>query len=92
MIKKDLKTAGKLVNQLINEICERWAQDKNGKEHLIRHCEDSVRDNIDIQPTYSDTFYCLEDFIDVARVCGCGFYMNCKKNQAGIITPTLHIY
>lgn len=93
MIKKDIQTAKKLVNSLINEITDRWASNQNGKYYMIRHTEDSSDTRIVIQPTYSDTFYCyLEDFIHVAEVCGCSLYIDCTKNQDGIMTPTLHIY
>lgn len=92
MIKKDIQTARRLVNSLINEISERWAQNENGKCYLIRHTRESDDTHIAIQPTYSDTFYCLEDFIHVAEVCGCSLYMSCTKNQDGIMTPTLYIY
>ena len=92
MIKKDIQTAEKLVNSLINEIIDRWTSKPGGKAYMIRHTKDSNDKHIAIQPTYSDTFYCIEDFIHVAEVCGCSLYMNCTVNQDGIMTPTLHIY
>lgn len=91
MIKKDLQTAKKLVNQLINEIIDRWGSDQSGEFYMIRHCGIS-EDMIEIQPTYHNVFYVVGDFVHVAEVCGCSFYMDCQENQDGIMTPTLHIY
>ena len=93
MIKKDIQTATRLVNSLINEIIGRWASEPNGKCYMVRHTEESDDTHIVIQPTYSDTFYSfLEDFIQIAKVCGCSLYMNCEENKDGVMTPTLHIY
>lgn len=92
MIKKDIQTAKKLVNSLINEIIDRWGSEQKGKCYMVRHTGKSSDTRIVIQPTYSDTFYCLEDFIHVAEVCGCSLYMDCTENQNGVMTPTLHIY
>lgn len=92
MIKKDIQTAKKLVNSLINEIVDRWSSELRGKAYMVRYTEESDDTHIVIQPTYSDIFYCLEDFIHVAEVCGCSLYMDCTENQDGIMTPTLHIY
>ena len=92
MIKKDIKTAKVLVNSLINEIIDRWASEPDGKAYLVRHTGESNDKHIVIQPTYSDTFYCIEDFIQVAKACGCSLYMTCAENQDDIMTPTLHIY
>lgn len=88
MIKKDIQTAKKLVNSLIKETIS----DQKGRYYMVRHTGESSDTRIVIQPTYSDTFYCLEDFIHVAEVCGCSLYMDCTENQNGIMTPTLHIY
>lgn len=92
MIKKDIQTAERLVNSLINEIIARWSSAPNGKAYMVRHTGESDDTHIVIQPTHSDTFYCLEDFIHVAEVCGCSLYMNCTENHDGIMAPTLHIY
>lgn len=92
MIKKDIQTAERLVNSLINEIIARWSSAPNGKIYMVRHTGESDDTHIVIQPTHSDTFYCLEDFIHVAEVCGCSLYMDCRENHDGIMAPTLHIY
>ena len=92
MIKRDIQTAGKLVNSLINETINRWSSEPNGKVYMIRHTEDSDSEHIVIQPTHSDTFYGIDDYIHVAEVCGCSMYITCKKNLDGKTTPTLHIY
>lgn len=92
MITKDLRTAERLINTLMNEIINRWSGDSSAKCYLVRHTERSDEKHIVIQPTYSDTFYAVEDFIHVAEVCGCSFYINCEPNLANVITPTLHIY
>lgn len=92
MITKDLQVAQRLVNTLINEIIARWSQNPNGKSYMIRHTKDSDDKHIVVQPTHSDTFYALADFIHVAEACGCSLYMDCQENLDGIMTPTLHIY
>lgn len=92
MIAKDLQTAERLVNTLINEIIVHWASVPGGEIYMVRHAEQSDNTHIVIQPTHADTFYCLEDFIHVAEVCGCSLFMDCQENHNGILTPTLHIY
>ena len=91
MINSDIKTASKLCNQLIREINERWAQDKNGRCYLIRRVECSNK-YIALQPKYSETFYGISDFMQVAQACGCGSYVEVRENLEGIKTPTLVIH
>ena len=92
MIKKEKDIAEKLVNSVINQINDRWASDLGGKCYLVRHTEDSNSECIMIQPTYSDTFFYITEFISVAEACGCSLYVTCRENLNGIMTPTLYIF
>lgn len=86
----NLECAQKLVNQRINEINESWAQDPNGQCYLIRYYE-VFEDGFAIQPTYSETFYGIDDFIDIVKACGGSVYVAVHENVAGISCPTLYI-
>jgi hypothetical protein len=92
MITRNIKEAERLINTLINETITRWASAPDGEVYLIRHTEESDGTRIVIQPTHSDTFYGMSDYIHIAEVCGCSMYVTCEENLDGKITPTLHIY
>lgn len=92
MINKNIKEAEKLINMLLNETITRWASISGGEAYMIRHTENSDDRHIVIQPTHSDTFYGINDYIHIAEVCGCYLYVTCEKNLDGKTTPTLHIY
>lgn len=89
--KMRLETAEYLVNKLLNETIEHWAQHEYGKCYMIRYCE--CEDNgFSLQPTYDGAFYSIDDYIDIAKACQLHFYVYVKENQNGIPTPTLRIY
>lgn len=90
MITRNIKEAERLINMLINETITRWAS--GGEAYLIRYAENSNDSHIVIQPTHSDTFYGMSDYIHIAEVCGCSMYVTCEENLDGKTTPTLHIY
>ena len=94
MITKDLKSADRLINRTINTTLEMWSQDSNGQCYLIRHCENEADENdvIKIQPTYSEVFYGIGDYIRIAEACGCDYYVSVEENKAGKMTPTIRIY
>lgn len=91
MIKSDIKTASVLCNKLINEILDRWSQNEHGHNYIIRRIETDSH-YIILQPTHSDTFFGMSDFVQVANVCGCGFYVDVQENLDGKMTPTLVIH
>lgn len=89
MLKKDLKCAGILVNQLINETIELFSNDR---DFLVRHAPSSCDMCLVIQPTYSPIFYSMGKFIQIAVACGCSYYVKAELNMENVYTPTLHIY
>ena len=89
MLKKDLKNAEILVNQLINEITERFF---DTKEYLVRYEPRSYGNGLIIQPTYSQIFYSMGEFIQIAVACGCSYYVKAELNMVNVYTPSLHIY
>lgn len=92
MITKDLQSAQKLVNNVLNNVIDRWGSSDGGRCYLLRHTENSSDDHIEIQPTYSNAFYGISEFIHIAEVCGCSFYVVSRENQDGILAPTVCIY
>lgn len=91
MIKKDIKTAEKLVNQLMKETLERWSQEENGKGYLIRYSMVD-KDGFAIQPTHGTVFYGIEDYIKIADVTACNCYVGVSENKDGLMTPTLYFF
>ena len=87
---KDLKACERLINQLINEAIETHAESKNWRDYLIRSIGDDK--HIVIQPTYNDTFFNIEDYIQIATACGCCLYVDIQENHVGKLTPTLNIF
>ena len=91
MINKDIQTARKLVNRLMNETLDRWSQKENGKVYLIRYSM-VAKDGFAIQPTHGTVFYGIDEYIKIADVTGCSCYVDVSENQDGLMTPTLNFH
>ena len=92
--KQRFELATKLINERINEELDRWADEPEKlRIYAIRYSEYTDRE-MSIQPTHGDTFYTIEEYIDIARICRLPFYVDVRKNKDGqpTPTPTLHIY
>ena len=90
MINKNIKEAERLISILLSETMTQWELVLTAK--FYTYTEESDSRHIIIQPTHSDVFYGIGDYIHIAEVCGCSTRVTCEKNPDGKTTPTLYIY
>lgn len=91
MTNEHLKIASKLINEVINETYETYAQRPGGKSYLLRRVDDGTED-IEVQPTYSSTFYSPEYITHIVEALKLHYYFDVRENLAGVMTPTIHIF
>lgn len=58
---------------------------------LVRHLEASDG-RIRLQPTYCETFYNIQQFINLAKRYGYDYFVTAEKNHADVYAPVLHLY
>lgn len=83
--------ANKLINEVINDYDERYANTPSAKDYVMS--KTFVReDRIEVQPTYSPTAHCFDDIIKIAEALHLHYYFSVEENQAGVPTPTINIF
>lgn len=91
MIKKQKALCKKLVIAQIDEILSRYARTEQGKCYLVK-LDTSHNDSIVLSPTYDTAFFFLEDFLEIAKVCGMRHYVEVGETIDHRPTPQLIIF
>lgn len=91
MTNEHLQIASKLINEVINELIERYACRQDGKCYLLSRLDDGIEDIV-VQPTYSPTLYSPDEIIHIAEALKLHYYFEVRENLAGVMTPTIHIF
>ena len=87
-----IEIAKTLCNDVINAILNRHAGDiENLRTYAVRY-SDCEADRFSLQPTHSEVFYFIEDFIQIAQTLHLSLYVNIQPNADGIPAPTLNIF
>lgn len=89
---KKLEIAEMLINERINLELELWANEPEKlRDYAVRYSK-STDQNIAIQPTHGTSFYTIDDYVEIARVCQLSMYVDIQPNLDNKPTPTLHMY
>ncbi len=89
---KRLEIVEMLINERINRELERWANEPEKlRTYVVRYSESTNR-GITIQPTHETTFYTIDEYIEMARVCQLSIYVDIQPNLDNKPTPSLHIF
>ncbi|MBQ5373918.1 MAG: hypothetical protein IIU51_05105 [Bacteroidaceae bacterium] len=91
MRNEHLKMANELINEVINDYDERYANKPQAKDYVMR-MKSVYDDRIEVQPTYSSTAHCFDDIIKIAEALHLHYYFSVEENQAGVPTPTINIF
>lgn len=78
------------VNEILNTRADSAWKMRN-ENMLVRHLEAS-EGRIRLQPTYSETFYNIQQFIDLAKRYGYEYFVTAELNHADVYAPVLHLY
>lgn len=82
-----------MVNEAINETIALW---NNRPEHIIHYAWGYrwVGDDgsFVVGANHGRTFFEAGTVIDIARVCGCSYYLDIHENADGEDTPVVHVY
>lgn len=88
---KNLTIASKLINQVINDINDRYGATREAGDYCMRRI-DFNNDDIRVQPTYSNTAYCFDRIIKIAEALELHYFFVIVENKEGLPTPTIHIF
>ena len=91
MTDEHLEIASKLINELINELNDRYGKTKEAKDYCLRRLDDEEY-TIIVQPTHSSVFYSHENIIHIAEALKLHYYYDVRDNLDGKPTPTLSIF
>lgn len=91
MTNEHLQIASKLVNEVINEMNDRYASTPQAKDYCMRRMDEGTND-ITIQPTHSKCGYCFDQIIKIAEALNLHYYFEVTENLDGEPTPTMHIF
>ena len=90
--KQLLNIARTLVSDEINRTIERWSDEQENLNTYVIRYKHSNEMGFSIQPTYSDTFFSIDRYIEIAKALQLSFYVTVEPNKNNINTPTLYIY
>lgn len=90
---KDLKLAERLINQAMNETIQMWSdQPERLSDYAWGYRYVGNGDGFSVGNNHGDTFFYAGEVIDIARVCGCSYYLDTHLNEEGELTPCVHVY
>lgn len=90
---KDLKLAKRLVNQAINETIQLWHdQPERLSDYAWGYRYGGNGDEFAVGNNHGNTFFNAGEVIDIARVCGCSYFLDTHLNEEGELTPCVHVY
>jgi hypothetical protein len=91
MTNEHLKIASKLINEVINNTNDTFAERPEYQDYLLRRLNDGT-DNIVVQPTYSKVFYSHDNIIHIVEALKLHYFYEVRENLAGVMTPTIFIF
>lgn len=91
MRNEHLQIASKLINEVINELDDRYGNKKEAVDYCLRRL-DKDEYSIVVQPTHSRILYSHEQIIHIVEALELRYYYSVSDNLDGIPTPTLNIF
>lgn len=88
---KYLETAETLVKQCIYETLEQYVGTNDMRRYQWGFVELS-EDYFIVGAQHNDCFHYVDDVINIARACGCSYFMCMRYNMDGKPTPCIHVF
>lgn len=83
----------KLINEAMNETIERWSNEPERlRDYAWGHRDGDGESRIVVGNNHGTTFFNAGTVIDIARVCGCGYYLCMCPNEDEELTPCISVY